>query len=472
MSIRVLACIAYVAFFSLRAIRGKWFEALCSAIVLMAVMQHPDMPKSLGNIQGLNLWNILIFFVIVSWIKWRGYEGLTWDFPKNIQLLLIVYGAAIFISFLRMFFNRTYYLDDETSMSLISEHVVNCYKWMIPAIIYYDGCRTRKRIYLALFSIILFFFLLDLQVIKCLPLSTITLSGEELNRKASKLLQSRVGFNRVNLSMMLGGASWMTFFAVPLVRKRLHKAGLIFTAVLIVFGQALTGGRTGYVTWGMIGLLISILRYRKFLFLLPLIVAAVITFVPSVRDRMLMGIGADSKTPDGQIDQYEMTSGRNLAWPLVIEKIKKKPLFGYGKLAMIRTGVAEYLLTELGEAFPHPHNAYFEILFDAGWLGFFMVIPFYLTTVFYSARLLLVKDDYLFTSIGGATFSLVMALLIASVGSQTFYPREGSIGMWAAIGIMLRVNRFFIDKKQTGINLLEENVENAETDLPLGTAHV
>ena len=35
--------------------------------------------------------------------------------------------------------------------------------------------------------------------------------------------------------------------------------------------------------------------------------------------------------------------------------------------------------------------------------------------------------------------ALVLALLAAALGSQTFYPREGAIGMWAAMGIMLRV---------------------------------
>ena len=41
---------------------------------------------------------------------------------------------------------------------------------------------------------------------------------------------------------------------------------------------------------------------------------------------------------------------------------------------------------------------------------------------------------------GGVCLALVLALLIAAIGSQTFYPREGSVGMWAAIGLMLRMS--------------------------------
>ncbi len=41
-------------------------------------------------------------------------------------------------------------------------------------------------------------------------------------------------------------------------------------------------------------------------------------------------------------------------------------------------------------------------------------------------------------AVGGMTTALVLALLVASIGSQTFYPREASVGMWCAIGLMMR----------------------------------
>src|SRR5207247_766312 len=39
---------------------------------------------------------------------------------------------------------------------------------------------------------------------------------------------------------------------------------------------------------------------------------------------------------------------------------------------------------------------------------------------------------------GGVAAALVLALLVASIGSQTFYPREGAVPMWCAIGLALR----------------------------------
>ena len=41
-----------------------WFKALCGLILLMAVIQHPDMPKNLLGIQGLNPWNLLLMSVL------------------------------------------------------------------------------------------------------------------------------------------------------------------------------------------------------------------------------------------------------------------------------------------------------------------------------------------------------------------------------------------------------------------------
>ncbi len=49
------------------------------------------------------------------------------------------------------------------------------------------------------------------------------------------------------------------------------------------------------------------------------------------------------------------------------------------------------------------------------------------------------REDLLVSATGGVALSLLLGLLIASVGAQTLYPREGVLGMWAALGVALRV---------------------------------
>jgi hypothetical protein len=40
---------------------------------------------------------------------------------------------------------------------------------------------------------------------------------------------------------------------------------------------------------------------------------------------------------------------------------------------------------------------------------------------------------------GGVAAAVVLAFLASSIGNHSFYPREGSVPMWCAIGLMLRV---------------------------------
>jgi hypothetical protein len=68
-----------------------------------------------------------------------------------------------------------------------------------------------------------------------------------------------------------------------------------------------------------------------------------------------------------------------------------------------------------------------------------------------------------FVAAGGACLALILALLVASVGSQTFYPREGAVGLWCVIGLMLRV------KVERDRAELEANARPATSPAPAGS---
>jgi len=108
---------------------------------------------------------------------------------------------------------------------------------------------------------------------------------------------------------------------------------------------------------------------------------------------------------------------------------------------MRNTGISVdmYYAYGAGDMFTQPHNAYLQWILDNGLIGFIVVFIFYSYIVRYSYSLFKDTRDSQFIAIGGICLSLVGALLIASIGSQTFYPREGAVGMWCAMGLMLRV---------------------------------
>jgi O-antigen ligase len=190
----------------------------------------------------------------------------------------------------------------------------------------------------------------------------------------------------------------------------------------------------GYVTFAAVGLTLCLVRWRRYLVGIPLAVMLIISVLPAVSERMLEGFSEE------EVDEYAVTAGRNIAWPYVIAKIDEAPILGFGRNAMIRTGLEALLRQTEGEAFAHAHNAYLEMLLDNGWVGLLLVLPFYLVIFVRSLLLFARSSTPLYISSGGVASALVLALLVASFGSQTFYPREGAVGMWCAIGLVLRVS--------------------------------
>jgi len=436
-----------------------WYKALCGLVLLMAVIQHPDMPKSIAGIQGLNPWNILFFIILSAWALTSRGEELSWDMPPIIHRLLIVYCVIIFIAFFRLLSDPHELVAWEIAaghgapsvLGLWSEHIINSIKWVVPGMLLFYGCRDQNRLYWAMAAILGLYILIGIQVIKWMPLENLT-SGDDLEARSTKILLREVGYHRVNLSMMLAGASWAIFSVHALVNhNRRWVIAILGLSFIVFFAQALTGGRTGYGTWAVVGFALVWLRWRKYLLVLPVIAFLILLFVPAAVDRMTQGFTAESRdtnvrihgrsalaTADGP-DAYTITAGRNVAWPMVIERIKESPWTGYGLEGMKTTRIAATLYREYGEVFPHPHNAYLQAILDNGILGALPILIFYYVIVRYSMSLFRDSSNPVFIAVGGMSLSLVMALLVASMGSQTFYPREGAIGMWCAIGIMLRV---------------------------------
>jgi zinc transporter ZupT len=169
-------------------------------------------------------------------------------------------------------------------------------------------------------------------------------------------------------------------------------------------------------------------------------VIAIFLFMPSVSDRILFGITQDEFTSNISLDDYDLTSGRIIIWPLVIEKIQDGPLIGFGRVAMWSTGIVVYTALILTEDFGHPHNAYLEWVLDNGLLGFIPVMALFAIILFHALRMFCDRRSGLFMAAGGMAAALLMGLLLAAMGSQTFYPVEGTVGMWCAIGVMLRLS--------------------------------
>jgi hypothetical protein len=422
----------YALGFSANAYRD-WFKSLCALLLLTAVLEHPAMPKAMLGIQGLNPWNILLVNVILGWLWQRRREDTVWDFPRPLAALLALYLGVVVVSFARMITDRSG-IDELTGLTLVSEYLINPIKWLIPGLLLFDGCRTRQRLAWGLGCSLAIYVILALLVIHSMQFAA-RLSGIELTRISREIISSEVGYHAVDMGMILAGAAWAILAAAPVLRRNTHRVVAIAATAIVIYAQALTAGRMGYLTWIATGVTLCTLRRHNLFLVAPVLLVATLLVVPGAWERMVQGL---DETEQGQADYNKISSDRLLAWVHVIDKIGEAPLLGYGRLAMKRTGIAHRLQEEYRVSFPHPHNAYLEWVLDNGVIGLLLLAPFYVGLVVQAARLFRSRDDPWGAAVGAATLALVVALLVASLGSQTFYPREGTIGMWAFIGLCLR----------------------------------
>ncbi len=440
----------FISFIAVSAWKD-WYKGVCGLIFLMAVLEHPDMPHTIMGLNGLNPWNILLLITLASWFISKKKEDLHWDIPKGVNVLLFLQLAIFILGFTKILLDKSgleemrilhdYGLNYETGAGIWSNYFINTIKWVIPGLLLFHGCNSRSRLMLAIFSLLAMYLTLSLLVYKTIPPWKIT-DVDGLTKYAIKL-DRRVGYHRVDLSAMLAGASWAFISTIILVRKNWQKCGIALAGGMVILGQALTGGRTGYIAWLLIGVFFAFFRWKKLLLVIPIIVILVFTLIPQIRDRILVGIKSDQEinysNPGDEVDVKTLTAGRNGIWRLTFDQFKKAPWLGNGRLAIIRTGVVREAIRELGESFGHPHSAYLEQLVDNGIIGLVIVLLFYLSLVRKSFSLLRDKSNKLYIAIGGITLSLVLSQLIASLTAQSFYPRQGVVGMWCAIGLMLRI---------------------------------
>ena len=438
-----------------------WFRATLVLILLMAVYQHPDMPTGFGGIQGLNPWNLLLFGVLLAWVCTRRNDDQPWDLPGHVTVLFGMYVAFLIVSSARAILDPDTLSNTrnifDTQGQLVGEVLINTFKWLALPILLFDGCRDGKRLKEALGCVLLVYLLIASQVAKYMP-PQYAMDGDALAYRAIRVLEHGVGYHRVNLSVMLAGASWAIIASravAPTLRLRTLAP---MAALLCVYAQMMTAGRAGYGTWALIGLTLCLLKWRRYLLAVPVVIAIVVVLAPGVSQRMLAGFTADSKDSNALVDSannevydtrnsessgpdaYTITAGRTFIWPFVIEKIKHEPLIGYGRLAMNRTRLTQEIWEKYREGFPHPHNAYLELLFDGGVVGALCVLPFYGVLVVQCIAMFRDRRSPTAAAVGGACLAVVLSLLYGAVGSQTFYPREGWVGMWCLIGLQWRVH--------------------------------
>ena len=434
--IRHFVMYIFVAILSVYAWKD-WFKSLCGLILLTALVKRYDFPTSVGSIQGLNLWNILFANVFVAWLVTRRHQGFFWDMPRNVNVFLVLWLVVILVGWARMMFGGDR-PEDLTLANLISERLINTIKWPLLALPLFDGCRTRHHVKLALACILLLSALFVVQLVRYVPPMVILEPG---NLRHRGNIPSDIGISINNASKMMSGVPWAMLTIMPLLKRHKYRFLMLGACVTSLYALALTGGRSGLIGCGMTYLLLCVLRWRRYLILLPLLVLIAFIALPGASTEMLYGFDEIDVTGEKTVNSYMFTTGRNVIWPHVFAKIRETPIIGHGREATRRTGLREQFRAEDKDVdVAHPHSAYLEALLDNGLIGFVVIVGLHTLIWAYSVRLFVDRGDPMCAVGGGFALALLTGHLVAYMGGQSFYPEVTDVGLWCAIGVMLRVH--------------------------------
>ena len=443
MSIRLAIFCVIVAALMVYAWKD-WFLALCAAIAFTALAEHEDMPRSMFGMAGMTPWNFLLIGVVAAFLVERQRSGRRWDMSPGMRWVFFGYLAVLVISGVRGTVDATS-IDPWNGANIAStpgkfaiEHLINPFKLMLPALMVYDGVRTRRQVVWALVAIGAMGALYALLVCRRIDMGFLVDGSQHL--RARLKLQQVIGLHANDLATILGATCWGMLASISVWKSRGAHVLCLAIAMFIGLGMVLCFSRAGYIAFVGVGATLAVLRWRKLLFLLPVGVVMIALFFPNVITRVTMGFGEDTETGETATNMEVVTAGRSTdIWPPTLEQIAENPVFGYGRRAILRTPIYDKLRSEFGACPGHPHNAYMEIVLDGGILSLVPVLIFFGGIWVISARLFRTRGDPLAQGVGGLSLAHVTVLLITAMSAQSFYPKRSMVAMLCAWALAARV---------------------------------
>jgi len=442
MSIRIALLMLVILGLAIYAWRD-WFIALCGVILLTAVMEHPDMPRTVMGIQGLNPRNVLILLVLIPWFVKRQAEGARWDMPWIAATVLALFLAIFIIALGRTYVELNHLvvvpeISRVTFGYLTTEYLINPMKTVLTGFLLYDGCRTRQRLWWGGLTVLALAVAYTFVFIRIIPLEG--LIRPSLVMRYRHIVGEMTGLHPNDMALVISPALWAMVSLLAVWKSRNKRLMVLGLCVFLLAGIVATQSRAGYIATAGVGMLFGLARWRKLLVLLPASALLACIAFPTIPERMGIGFGVGSYEGQETNDWAEITAGRTTGiWPPVVDSIGESPIYGRGRLGMLRPDVNDRVLLNYDRNPGHPHNAYLEVLLDTGALGFVIVLTFYVALLNIGVRMLRDRKDYLVVFIGAMGTSNVAALLVMGLSGQSFFPESNVVTVWCAAGLALRM---------------------------------
>lgn len=172
----------------------------------------------------------------------------------------------------------------------------------------------------------------------------------------------RLGNSGVGIYLAMISTLCLVFlFGARSISGRLLWGGL---TALFLTGLFFSFGRSGWIGFVFALLLISLIRYKRLLILLPLVLILVIILVPAIGQRFSdISFGSDLTEGGSTFSQ------RLEFWQAALHIFPNNPLLGVG------FGVGRYIVGEYRGLYAYMiHNDYVSVLLETGLIGFLLFI--------------------------------------------------------------------------------------------------
>ena len=409
-----------------------WMVSLCGLILLTSMMRKGDWLSQIGGIPGLNLWNITLAVVTVAWLLRRQDERRPWKLSGLSVGIVIGYIGIIVLAYVQAMLAMDNFVPDlqrDLWQFLTVDHLINPLKYLLVALLLADGCHSRRRLIMALGTVVGLGVLYAILVVRIVPLDALYTSGGVHYRWR---IGKEVGLMANDMAKVLTLTFWSILATQRLWWRPWWSRIAVLAAYSVTFlGLAMCFSRAGYLTFVAVALVLGCVRWRKLLWLGPPALLLLLVLMPTVTERLSQGFDPD---PEADTDWNEVTAGRTgELWPPVIEEIWKAPFLGHGRMAVAHTA----LYDKLGGV--HPHNGYLEVLVDTGALGLLIVLAAFVGAGVLSYRLVRQNREPLLVALGGVGLVHCTGVLVNAMSGATFFPNQGMLGTLCALGIALRV---------------------------------
>ncbi len=406
----------------------RWYWGLCGLVLLTVLLQNPNFPTNMFNIQGLNPWNLTCAVVVVCWLVQRRHEAPTAPLTRGVYVLFGLYvGLVVLTCGAAAVDVGSFYSGRWTLTDVLVNGLVNPLKYLLVGVMFADGARNPARVRLALGTAIGSGILYSLLLFKTIKGRVFGMDFNDARRLTDKL----VGLHANDLGQLLAFTLWAGVLLWLILPRGWWRAVWVVAVGTVIPPFLAVQSRAGFLAFVTAGVTLGALRWRRLLVVLPLAVIVVAAVRPDVVERVSMGVVGEE-----EVDWDTVSAGRlTNIWPPVWAQIGQSPLIGHGRWGILRTDCYFDVLAAERTVPSHPHNAYLEILLDAGALGLGVGLACALGLLWNCGRLMRSGQRETAT-LGAVGLTAVVVFLSAGVAGLSFFPTQSMVPhlcVWGAV---------------------------------------